>query len=188
MTVLSSTTWPEGLQLQHVNTPEALEHWSPSLANLLQSCVNDDPPSSALCFHAPLSTTKASAFWLALSSQLSTTTPLFVLARGSTVVGTVQLVTYAKATFAHKVEIAKLLVSEKERGFGLGRKLIEFSERYAKDVLGKSMVMLDTASETPARGFYLKLGFTEWGVCPNYATSADGHLHDCSFFFKFLDD
>ncbi|KAH7191844.1 putative histone acetyltransferase [Fusarium flagelliforme] len=188
MDVISSTTWPEGLELHHVDTPEALKKWTPSLANLLHHCVNWDPPSSALGFHAPLPLVKSEEFWLSLSPKLSTTTNLFVLVRYSDrIVATVQLVTYEKVTFAHKVEIAKLLVREDERGLGLGRKLMEFAERYAKDVLGKSMVMLDTASDTPARGFYLKLGYTEWGVCPNYATSADGHIHDCSFFCKFLE-
>ncbi|CAG7557891.1 unnamed protein product [Fusarium equiseti] len=150
MSILSSTAWPEGLQLHLVNTSEALQRWTPSLANLLQSCVNDDPPSSALGFHAPLTTTNASDFWLALSPQLPTTTALFVLARDSTVVGTVQLVTYVKATFAHKVEIVKLLVSEKERGVGLGRQLMGFAESACAQLTAMILSLLTLASLTSA--------------------------------------
>lgn len=181
---------PQGLELHHIDNTQALEQWTPSLTNLLQSCVNDDPPSSSLGFHAPLSTKDATEFWLSLSPQLFGTKSritLFVLARGPSAIGTVHLVSHPKATHAHKVEVAKLLVSSEERGLGLGRKLMEFSERFAMEKLGKSMVILDTATETPARGFYLKLGYTEWGICPSYAESADGHLHDCSFFYKILD-
>ncbi|CEI69309.1 hypothetical protein FVEN_g3946 [Fusarium venenatum] len=185
-----TVNWPQGLELYHIDTFQALEEWTPPLTKLLQSCVNDEPPSSSLGFHAPLSSSDAQEFWLSLSTQLfgpKSRISLFVLARGSSAVGTIHLLSHPKATHAHKVEVAKLLVSEEERGLGLGRKLMEFSERFAKEKLGKSMVMLDTATETPARGFYLKIGYTEWGICPNYAESADGRLHDCSFFYKKLD-
>ncbi|EKJ76585.1 hypothetical protein NXS19_009564 [Fusarium pseudograminearum] len=181
---------PQGLELHHIDNTQTLEHWTPSLTKLLQSCVNDDPPSSSLGFHAPLSTKGATEFWLSLSPQIfgpKSRISLFILARGPSAIGTVHLVSHPKATHAHKVEVAKLLVSSEERGLGLGRKLMEISERFAMEKLGKSMVILDTATETPARGFYLKLGYTEWGICPSYAESADGHLHDCSFFYKILD-
>jgi ribosomal protein S18 acetylase RimI-like enzyme len=191
MTVLTTIDWPQGIELHLIDTPKDLEQWTPSLTKLLQSCINDDPPSSSLGFHAPLSTIDAAEFWLSLSPQLFSSKSrisLFVLTRGSSAIGTVHLVAHPKATHAHKVEVAKLLISTNERRLGLGRKLMEFSESFAKEKLGKSMVMLDTATETPARGFYLKLGYTEWGVCPSYAESADGHLHDCSFFYKILGD
>ncbi|KAF4332443.1 acetyltransferase [Fusarium beomiforme] len=180
---------PEGLTIHRVSTPEQLEQWTPSLTTLLLSCINDDPPASSLGFRAPLSTAKATEFWSSLSPQLFGETPrttLFVLARDATAIGTMQLVTHPKETHSHKVEVGKLLVSEKERSHGLGRKLMQVAEKFAKEELGKTMVMLDTATKSPARGFYVKLGYTEWGVCPQYAESADGHLHDTSFFYKFL--
>ncbi|EXL40701.1 hypothetical protein FOCG_16851 [Fusarium oxysporum f. sp. radicis-lycopersici 26381] len=181
--------FPTGFTLHQITSPEELERWNPSLTQLLLSCVNEDPSASSIGFHAPLSTTKATEFWSSQSPQLFGLNPratLFVLARDTTAVGTISLVTHPKETHAHKVEVGKLLVSAAERGHGLGRKLMEMAERFAKEELGKTMVLLDTASDTPARGFYLKLGYTEWGVCPQYAESADGHLHDCSFFYKFL--
>ncbi|KAF5251258.1 hypothetical protein FANTH_3693 [Fusarium anthophilum] len=181
--------FPPGFTLHKITSPDELEQWTHSLTQLLLSCVNDDPSASSIGFHAPLTITKATEFWSSQSPHLFGLNPratLFVLARDTTVVGTISLVTHPKETHAHKVEVGKLLVSAAERGHGLGRKLMEMSERFAKEELGKKMVLLDTASDTPARGFYLKLGYTEWGVCPQYAESADGHLHDCSFFYKFL--
>lgn len=182
--------WPERLELHRIDSQSALEQWTPTLTKLLQSCVNDDPASSSIGFLAPLSNTSASAFWLSLSPQLfgpQARTTLFVLARGSSAVGTVHITTHPKATHVHKVEVAKLLVSAEERGLGLGRKLMDMVERFAKEELGKTMIMLDTATDTPARGFYLKLGYIEWGICPNYSQNAIGHLHGCSFFYKSLD-
>ncbi|KAF5690181.1 acetyltransferase [Fusarium denticulatum] len=190
MSSSAAADFPTGFALHQITSPEELEQWTPSLTQLLLSCVNDDPSSSSIGFHAPLSTTKATEFWSSQSPQLFGLNPratLFVLARDTTAVGTISLVTHPKETHAHKVEVGKLLVSAAERGHGLGRKLMDMAESFAKEELGKKMVLLDTASDTPARGFYLKLGYTEWGVCPQYAESADGHLHDCSFFYKFLE-
>nr|RBQ98109.1 hypothetical protein FVER53263_00252 [Fusarium verticillioides] len=181
----AAVEFPTGLTLHRITSPEKLEQWTPSLTQLLLSCVNDDPSSSSIGFHAPLSTTKATEFWSSQSPQLFGRNPratLFVLARDTTAVGTISLVTHPKETHSHKVEVGKLLVSSEERGHGLGRKLMDMVERFAKEELGKKMVLLDTASDTPARGFYLKLGYTEWGVCPQYAESADGHLHDYQTF------
>ncbi|KAG4293686.1 hypothetical protein FPRO06_00271 [Fusarium proliferatum] len=181
--------FPAGFTLHQITSPEKLEQWKISLTQLLLSCVNDDPSASSIGFHAPLSAAKATEFWSSQSPQLFGPNPratLFVLARDTTAVGTISLVTHPKETHSHKVEVGKLLVSAAERGHGLGRKLMDMAESFAKQELGKKMVLLDTASDTPARGFYLKLGYTEWGVCPQYAESADGHLHDCSFFYKLL--
>ncbi|KAF4432124.1 hypothetical protein F53441_13843 [Fusarium austroafricanum] len=189
MDIFSTVDLPKGLTIHHVNSTEMLERWIPSLVELLQSCVNDDPASSSIGFRAPLSESKAREFWNSLSTQLfgdQARINLLVLVREDVTIGTIQLVTHPKETHAHKVEVGKLLISEKERSHGLGRRLVEVSERFAREKLGKTMVLLDTATNTPARGFYLKLGYTEWGICPQYAESADGNLHDCSFFYKFL--
>ncbi|KAK0367541.1 hypothetical protein CLIM01_15103 [Colletotrichum limetticola] len=177
------------LTVHRVDSAEDLELWTPSLVQLLQSCVNIDPASSSIGFRAPLSEAKATEYWHSLSAQLYGSQPnttLFVLGRGSNAIGTIQLVTHAKETHAHKVEIGKLLVAESDRGRGLGRKLMNVAESFAQDNLAKNMVLLDTATESPAREFYLKLGYTEWGICPQYAASADGHIHESSFFYKYL--
>ncbi|KAK1999867.1 putative histone acetyltransferase [Colletotrichum falcatum] len=184
----------ESVSIHHVKSKRDFEQWAPGLSQLLQSCVNDDPASSSIGFRAPLSAAKATAYWDSLSTQLfgaEPTTALFVAARapqpGSQVVGTFQVATQPKETHAHKAEVRKLLVAADERGRGLGRVLMAAAEKFALEALGKTLMLLDTSAESPARAFYLRLGYTEWGVCPNYATSATGQLHDVSFFHKVLD-
>ncbi|KAF5984735.1 beta transducin-like protein [Fusarium bulbicola] len=106
--------FPPGFTLHEITSPEELEQWTPSLTQLLLSCVNDDPSASSIGFHAPLTTTKATEFWSSQSPQLFGLNPratLFVLARDTTAVGTISLVTHPKETHAHKVEVGKLLVS-----------------------------------------------------------------------------
>ncbi|KZL67727.1 acetyltransferase [Colletotrichum tofieldiae] len=180
--------------IHHVRSESDFQQWLPGLCRLLQSCVNVDPASSSLGFREPLSEAKAMAYWKSLSAQLfgvDPATTLFVVTRASypgfDAIGTVQLATQPKETHAHKVEVRKLLVAAEERGHGLGRKMMDAAERFALETLGKTMVLLDTSTESPARAFYLKLGYTEWGICPKYSTSAIGELHDVSFFYKDLD-
>ena len=91
-----------------------------------------------------------------------------------------------KATHSHRGEVRKLLVHPAHRGRGLGRRMMEVAERAAREELGLEMLCLDTAQDTPAREFYLRLGWTEWGVCPSYACCADGTKSDCSFFVMFM--
>ncbi|WDK09708.1 acetyltransferase [Colletotrichum graminicola] len=184
----------ESFSVHQVKSQRDFEQWIPSLCRLLQSCVNIDPASSSLGFRAPLSEVTATAYWESLSAQLfgvEPTTTLFVVTRASQpdlkLIGTFQLATQPKETHAHKAEVKKLMVATEERGHGLGKKLMATAEKFTLEALGKTMLLLDTSTESPARTFYLRLGYTEWGVCPNYATSATGQLHDVSFFVKVLD-
>lgn len=184
--------------ITQITCHDDFERVLPSLRLLLQECINIDPSSSALCFLAPISDHDADAYWRSLWPQIASTPPLvslFVLTRraatGGTpdlanVVGTVHLACSPKQTHDHKAEVLKLLVSSAERGKGLGHLLMAHVEAFARDRLNKSVLLLDTATGTPARSFYLKSGWTEWGVCPTYATYADGTLGDCSFFIKQL--
>lgn len=194
----ASAPYPaSGLVITQITCQDDLEKFLPSLRRLLLECVNVDPASSALCFLAPISDDNADAYWRSLWPHISATPPLislFVLTRGTpevsrtlpNVIGTVHLASSPKQTHAHKAEVLKLLVSSAERGSGLGHLLMRHLEDFARDTLGKSVLLLDTATATPARAFYLKSGWTEWGVCPSYAAYADGTLGDCSFFVKQL--
>ncbi|KAF4439410.1 beta transducin [Fusarium acutatum] len=146
MSSSAALEFPTGFTLHQITSPEELERWNPLLTQLLLSCVNDDPSASSIGFHAPLSATKATEFWSSQSPQLFGPNPratLFVLARDTTAVGTISLVTHPKETHAHKVEVGKLLVSATERGHGLGRKLMDMAERFAKEELEFSMRLLD---------------------------------------------
>lgn len=102
------------------------------------------------------------------------------------VLATVQLVPILKPTHRHRAEVAKLLVHPSMQGKGLGRSLMSFVEEFARSELGKEVLTLDTATETPARGFYRHIGWAEWGTCPDYADYADGRRTSATFFVKML--
>ncbi|GAW11782.1 hypothetical protein ANO14919_011340 [Xylariales sp. No.14919] len=179
------------LVISRVGDTSILAKHLPSLQRLLQRCVNDDPANSSIGFLAPLSDQAALDHWLDLQPSITGPRPentLLVATLGDgAVIATVVVARALKQTHAYKGEIRKLLVHPDFRRGGLGRALMLEAERVARDELGLELLVLDTATATPARLFYLNAGWTEWGICPDYAMDATGSTkHECSFFFKRL--
>ncbi|RFU76253.1 acetyltransferase gnat family domain-containing [Trichoderma arundinaceum] len=177
--------------LSSVTDASAVEKHLSSLRQLLQHCVNDEPGISSIGFLAPLSDHTAATYWLELLSTVlgpgATTTLLIATAPGSDkVIATVQLARMPKETHAFKGEIRKLMVHPEYRRHGLGRRMMDEVERVAREKFALELLLLDTSKETPARDFYLRTGWTEWGICPGYAKSSSGVKHDCCFFVKSL--
>lgn len=190
------TTTTTAATITKLNSPrllaaEDVEELLPSLRNLLQSCVNQDPATSSIGFLAPLSDAGADDYWRSVGRKLQEAPPtcyLFVLTRpdDGEILATVQLATIPKATQAHRGEIAKLLVSPSARRLGLGNLMMRHVEAFAGEQLGLRLLTLDTKTTTPARSFYNHTGWTEWGTCPDYAAFADGTLGSVTFFRKTL--
>lgn len=177
--------------LSSVTDASVVEKHLASLRGLLQHCINDEPDSSSIGFLAPLSDHTATSYWLDLLSSVigpgATTTLLIATAPGSDeIVATVQLARMPKETHAFKGEVRKLMVHPEYRRHGLGRRMMDEVERVAREEFALELLLLDTSKETPARQFYLRTGWTEWGICPDYAKSASGVKHDCCFFVKSL--
>ncbi|PNP38862.1 hypothetical protein TGAMA5MH_09086 [Trichoderma gamsii] len=177
--------------LSSVTDISTVEKHLASLRDLLQHCINDEPDTSSLGFLAPLTDHTADSYWLELTSTVTgpdATTTLLIATPPSSdkVVATVQLARMPKETHTFKGEIRKLMVHPDYRRHGLGKWMMDEVERVAREEFALEMLLLDTSKETPAREFYLKTGWTEWGICPNYAKSSSGVKHDCCFFVKDL--
>jgi GNAT superfamily N-acetyltransferase len=190
--VKMSDSVDEELVITQVTDSYDAEQYLPSLTTLLQHCVNDDPSTSSLAFLAPLSKDKAEEYWKEVFTGVTGPKPMVVLLVAApeddpfNVLATIQIARMHKETHNYKGEIGKLLVHPDHRRYGLGKRLVEEAERFARDDLGLEMLLLDTATDTPARHFYARLGWTEWGLCPDYARFADGRKGDCTFFYKRL--
>lgn len=183
--------------ITRLSGPADVEAHLPSLRTLLQSCVNPDPSASSIGFLAPLSGADADRYWRSIGTSLGATCHLFVLSVPAAgpgdggrppeeVAATAQLLTIPKATHAHRGEVAKLLVRPSGRRAGLGRAVMAHVEGFARDGLGLRVLTLDTETDTPARAFYGRIGWVEWGTCPDYAAFADGRLGSATFFVKSL--
>ncbi|KAK5996716.1 hypothetical protein PT974_02056 [Cladobotryum mycophilum] len=140
----------------------------------------------------PLSDHAAISYWLELLPSVIGAQPTTVLLIATHpevpgVLATAQLGLMPKETHSYKGEIRKLLVHPTYRRHGFGKLMMAELERLAREDLALDLLVLDTAKETPAREFYVRTGWTEWGVCPDYAKSADGKKHACCFFVKRLE-
>ncbi|KAL2205885.1 putative histone acetyltransferase [Sarocladium strictum] len=176
--------------ISRIDSHDALQKHLPALRSLLQECVNDDPNMSSLGFLAPLTADAADEYWLSLSESITGPKPITVLliaeANGQ-ILATAQVARIPKETHDFRGEVRKLLVRTTTRGSGLGRRMMSELERVALEEMKLDTLSLDTDARTPAREFYQKLGWNEWGVFPQYAKSANGERHDCAFFCKRLD-
>ena len=77
----------------------------------------------------------------------------------------------------------KLLVSTGERGRGIARALMAAAEAEAVR-RGKTLLVLDTATGSPAETVYERLGWQRAGVIPDYALYPDGRYCATTFFYK----
>jgi len=209
--VMPPSTTSEPLRdftISQLTTSEDVLTHLPQLCQILQDCVNE---GSSIGFLAPLSTKDAEIYWKQVAELIAKgTLHLFILVSGSSltngtlssdhtpssqpihstaipsiVLGTIQLVTIPKTTHLHRAEVIKLLVSPSARRLGIARRLMSHVENFARGT-GRTMLTLDTATESPALEMYRRLDWEEWGTCKDYASWPDGSRCDATFFRKDL--
>jgi GNAT superfamily N-acetyltransferase len=100
-------------------------------------------------------------------------------------VGTAQLVTDVPLNQLHRADVAKMLVHRSARGHGLGKALLAAVEAEAK-AQGKTLLTLDTMSDSVAEKMYSAAGYVKAGIVPDYAAFPDGSLGPTTFFYKVI--
>jgi ribosomal protein S18 acetylase RimI-like enzyme len=156
----------------------------PELVSLLQDAVDT---GASVGFLLPLTTEEAHSYWqeviLAIQKQSRI---LLVARREKAIVGTVQLDLVTQPNGIHRAEVQKLLVHRCARRHGLGRALMIAVEAAAREA-GRSLLVLDTREGDPAEKLYLSLGYTKFGIVPQYARSPNGSSLDASvFYYRFI--
>jgi GNAT superfamily N-acetyltransferase len=156
----------------------------PGLADLLVDAVDS---GASVGFLAPLSAETAAAWWQAQSVLVTEGRLLIWVAETPVdgITGTVSLALEAKENSRHRAALIKLMVHRRARGRGLARQLLAAAERGAVDA-GRTLLILDTETDSDADRLYRATGWTCFGVVPYYAADPDGTLRDCSFFYKQL--
>jgi ribosomal protein S18 acetylase RimI-like enzyme len=153
------------------------------LAHVLVDCVAG---GASVSFMSPLTAERASAFWRRVAERVTRGESALLVgedARG--IVGTVQLILDLPENQPHRADVSKMLVHRRARRQGLGAALLREAEELARE-LGKSMLVLDTASDDAAR-LYAKLGWVRVGIIPRYALLPSGGFCDTAFFYRCLD-
>ncbi|MDX8479540.1 GNAT family N-acetyltransferase [Mesorhizobium sp. VK24D] len=102
---------------------------------------------------------------------------------GETLVGSVTLLLDCPPNQPHRAEIAKMMTRPDHRGKGIATRLMRAAEELAVEK-GRTLLVLDTASEEGAAGLYEKLGFTLTGEIPDYALKPHGGLTGTLVYWK----
>jgi GNAT superfamily N-acetyltransferase len=110
---------------------------------------------------------------------------LLVAVDGERLVGTVVLALAPQPNAQHRAEIGKMLVHSSARRQGLGRRLLAAAEALALEC-GRTLLLLDTESESSGDMLYRSTGWTEVGRVPGHAVAPDGRLAETTIFYKVL--
>lgn len=104
---------------------------------------------------------------------------------GDQLVGTVTLMLDCPPNQPHRAEIAKLMTRVSHRGQGVAMALMRAAENLAV-LQGRTLLVLDTATEGGAAGLYEQCGFTRAGEIPDYAFKPQGGLTGTLLYWKRL--
>ena len=141
---------------------------------------------ASIGFVLPFGFVQAQAFWQKLLPALERGERRLLVARlDGIIVGTVQLVVDQPANGEHRGDVVKLMVHPDGRRKGIARLLMERVETLAREA-GKTLLVLDTVTGSPAQTLYENQGFTLSGTIPHYAMSTGGILESTSVMYKVL--
>ncbi|MDX8524092.1 GNAT family N-acetyltransferase [Mesorhizobium sp. MSK_1335] len=151
------------------------------LADLLIETV---AAGGSVSFMHPLSPEAARDFWRkSLAAAARGERAVLGAWQGEALAGTVTLLLDFPANQPHRAEIAKLMTGRDHRGRGVATRLMRAAENLAVEK-GRTLLVLDTASEDGAAGLYEKLGFTLAGEIPDYALKPHGGLTGTLIYWK----
>jgi ribosomal protein S18 acetylase RimI-like enzyme len=166
--------------IRRLDAPEARAA-IPALADVLHDCVAN---GASVSFMHPFTSDDAVAFYEGVLPEIEGSTRILLAAYdGDALVGSVQVVHAWPPNQPHRADITKLLVHGKARGQGVGRELMEAAERAAAED-GKTLLVLDTVTDSPAYRLYKRLGWVEVGEIPDFALYPDGSPCATTVFYK----
>ena len=138
----------------------------------------------SVSFMYPLAPETADAFWESSLAAAARGERIVLGAwDGDRLIGTVSLLLNCPPNQPHRAEIAKLMTCPSHRGRGIATQLMNVAEEMAVE-WNRSLLVLDTATEEGASGFYEKLGYTLAGEIPDYALKPHGGLTGTLIFWK----
>lgn len=152
-----------------------------ALSDLLIETVAN---GGSVSFMHPLARKSADAFWdKALAAADRNERIVFGAFDDVTLVGTVTLLLDCPPNQPHRGEIAKMMTRVSHRGRGVATALMRAAEASAAKQ-GRTLLVLDTATDGGAAGLYEKLGFRLAGEIPDYALKPHGGLTGTLIYWK----
>ncbi|HVY80983.1 MAG TPA: GNAT family N-acetyltransferase [Steroidobacteraceae bacterium] len=154
------------------------------LSDVLIDCVEG---GASVSFMWPMARAKAEAFWRDAAAAVGRGERIVLVAEDAAgdIVGTVQVLLNQPENQPHRGDVAKMLVHRRARRLGVGAALLAAAERAALDA-GKTLLVLDTVTDTDAYRLYTRHGWQRVGEIPNYALWPDGRPCPTTVFYKSL--
>jgi GNAT superfamily N-acetyltransferase len=154
------------------------------LAAVLVDCVEG---GASVSFMAPFSHDQARAFFRKVAGSVAAgDTVLLAAELNGRIVGTVQLGLDTPPNQPHRADVKKMLVHRAARGRGIGAALMAEVEQEARR-RGRWLLVLDTVPNENGHRLYLRAGWTQTGLVPDYAMFPDGRLCDTAIMWKRLE-
>ena len=101
--------------------------------------------------------------------------------------GTVQLGLAQPDNQPHRADLAKMLVHRRARRRGVGAALMQAAEQVAR-ACGKTLLVLDTVTNSEADRLYRRLGWQVSGDIPGFALLPRGGFCATRIFYRQLSD
>ncbi len=156
----------------------------PALDQLSALLVNVVAGGGSVGFMHPLAQAAARDFWRgALGAAARGERIVLGAFDGASLLGTVSLLLALPPNQPHRAEIAKMMTHPSARGRGVATALLHAAESQAA-LHGKTLLVLDTASDGGAARLYETLGYTLAGVVPDFALKPHGGLTGTMFYWK----
>jgi GNAT superfamily N-acetyltransferase len=153
------------------------------LAEVLVDCVEG---GASVNFMSPYSHDEALVFFRKVANSVAAGDIVLLAARcDGKIVSTVQLGLDTPPNQRHRADIKKMLVHRSARGRGIGAALMAAVEAEAR-ARGRWLVVLDTVPGENGHRLYLRAGFQQSGIVPDYAMFPDGRLCDTAIMWKRL--
>ncbi|UTW00714.1 GNAT family N-acetyltransferase [Marinomonas rhizomae] len=161
-----------------------VDNLNPYLDDLVELLCDAVDSGAPIGFLPPMSESEAKAYWLFINDDLQANARQVLLVReDDKVVGSVQIAMSPKANALHRCDVEKLMVHTQAREHGLGGKLMQGVERVAAS-MQRQLLILEVRSDDIAHDMYVNMGYIPFGEVPGYTRSANGMLHNATFFYK----
>jgi GNAT superfamily N-acetyltransferase len=156
----------------------------PGLARLFAATVAEGASMGPM---AGFDDTDAHAFWQAQAAEVKAGKRIIVVAMAPDggVAGILGLLLAASPNQSHRADVQKMMVAATARRHGLGAALLAAIEAEAR-VLGRTTLVLDTVTGSPAESFYRRCGWHEIGSIAAYARMPDGAMAATTIFARYL--
>lgn len=161
--------------------PKTVRAALPDLAGVLADCVAG---GASVGFMDGFGLAEASLYFRKVFEEVAAGKTVLLAAReGRKIVGTVQLGLDTMPNQPHRADVKKLLVHRAARGKGVGERLMRDIERFARHH-GRSLLVLDTVTDSAGYRLYERLGWQRVGAIPDYALFPDGSFCETTYFFR----